>query len=65
LLASSPAVEFIFTWPGLGYQFVQAAKMFDQPVVLAIVIVMTAVTLIANLLADLTAAYIDPRVKLG
>jgi peptide/nickel transport system permease protein len=65
LLSSSPAVEYVFSWPGIGLQFVQSAKVYDQPVVMACVIIVTAITLVANLAADLVLTYIDPRVKLA
>jgi peptide/nickel transport system permease protein len=65
LLASSPAVEVVFNWPGIGFQFVQSARVFDQSVVMATVVLMAAITLVANLSADLFLAYVDPRVKLA
>jgi ABC-type dipeptide/oligopeptide/nickel transport system permease component len=65
LLSSSPAVEVVFNWPGIGFQFVQSAKAFDQSVVMATVVLMAGMTLLANLSADLLLAYLDPRVKLA
>jgi len=64
-LAGAPATETVFAWPGLGYQFVQAALALDLPVVQGITMVITIVALIFILVTDLTYAFLDPRVRLS
>ena len=64
-LAASPGLEVAFGWPGLGLGLVTAARNFDQPVEIAIVLLMTMITLGVSIIADVAHAYIDPRVSLA
>lgn len=64
LLAGAPALETTFSWPGLGYEFVQVANSLDLPVIQAITMVITLMVLVANIGTDLVYAYMDPRVRL-
>jgi peptide/nickel transport system permease protein len=63
IFAGSLYVEYIFAWPGMGRLFYQSALKRDYPILLAILIVATAITLLCNLLADVAYAYLDPRVR--
>jgi len=63
-LAGAPALETTFSWPGLGYEFVQAAGNLDLPIIQAITMVITIMVLVANIGTDLVYAYMDPRVRL-
>lgn len=65
ILGGAPALETTFSWPGLGYMFVQAALNLDLPVVQAITMIITIIALIMNLVTDLAYAYLDPRVRLA
>ena len=64
LLAGAPVTETVFNWPGIGAQFVVSTTQLDFPVIQAIVVLITLMTLIANLITDVTYAYIDPRIRL-
>jgi ABC-type dipeptide/oligopeptide/nickel transport system permease component len=64
LLAGAPGLETTFGWPGLGYEFVQAANNLDLPIIQAITMIITIMVLIANIGTDLVYAYLDPRVRL-
>jgi peptide/nickel transport system permease protein len=63
IFAGSLYVEYIFSWPGMGLLFYQAALKRDYPVLLGVLIIATAITLLCNLLADIGYAYLDPRVR--
>jgi ABC-type dipeptide/oligopeptide/nickel transport system permease component len=63
-LGGAPATETTFSWPGLGYAFVQAALTLDIPLVQGITIVITIMVLVANLCTDLAYAVLDPRVRI-
>lgn len=63
-LGGAPATETTFSWPGLGYAFVQAALTLDIPLVQGITIVITLMVLVANLFTDLAYAVLDPRVRI-
>ena len=64
LLAGAPVTETVFNWPGVGRLFVDATNVLDFPIVQGIVVLITLMTLIANLVTDITYAYIDPRIRL-
>jgi len=61
-LGGAPATETVFSWPGLGYAFTQAALTLDIPLVQGITIVITLMVLVANLITDFVYAIVDPRV---
>lgn len=64
LLTGSVVIERIFTIPGLGTHFVEAALQRDYTLALGMVMVYTLLLLMLNALVDLSYALIDPRVKL-
>ena len=63
MLAGAPITETVFNWPGVGRLFVQATIKLDFPVIMGITVLITLMTLIANLITDLTYGYIDPRIR--
>jgi peptide/nickel transport system permease protein len=65
VLAGAPALETTFSWPGLGYEFTQAALSLDLPVVQAITMIITIMVLVANIALDLLYAVLDPRVRIS
>ncbi len=65
VLAGAPMTEYVFNWPGLGRRFVDAASRLDFPVIMGITMIITVMTLIANLLVDISYVYLDPRVRLS
>lgn len=56
-------VETIFSWPGMGRLFWDAARGRDYPVLLAVVMVNAGLIVACNLLADLLYGVLDPRVR--
>ena len=65
VLAGSVVTETIFAWPGLGRLVVEAIQARDYPVVQGAVLVIAIVTVLANLVADLAQATVDPRLVDG
>lgn len=63
LVSGTVLVENVFAWPGLGRLLVDSAQSRDYPVVLGMVLIVTAAIVVANLLTDLAYAVIDPRVE--
>lgn len=55
--------EVIFSWPGLGREIVAATLNYDYPLAQAAFIFLAAIVLVANLIADVLYAYLDPRIK--
>ncbi len=63
IIAGAPMTEYTFNWPGLGRQFVDAATRLDFPVVMGITMIITVMTLVANLIVDISYVYMDPRIR--
>lgn len=57
-------VETVFRWPGIGQLVWQAIERVDIPVIMGVTIVAAAGIVLGNLLADLVAPFLDPRIKL-
>jgi peptide/nickel transport system permease protein len=55
--------EGIFSWPGMGLLAFQAAADRDYPVVLGVAMFVATLTVLFNLLADITYAIVDPRIR--
>jgi len=56
-------VETLFSWPGMGRLFWDAARGRDYPVLLAVVMIEAALILTFNLLADILYGFLDPRIR--
>ncbi len=56
-------IENVFSYPGLGQTMVQAVLADDYPLLQAIFFIITISMLLANLIADLLYARLDPRVR--
>jgi peptide/nickel transport system permease protein len=61
VVAGSVFVEGVFAWPGVGRAVVQAVAARDYPVVIGAALLYAAVTVFANLAADLLLPVLDPR----
>ena len=65
LLGATVIIEQIFGLPGIGHELLSAIGNRDVPVVEGAVVVLAVITVLANLLADLLYAALDPRVRYG
>jgi peptide/nickel transport system permease protein len=65
LMGGAVFVEIIFSRPGMGSLIFNAIQMRNYPIVRAGVLVVAVLFVLANLLADLTYTYLDPRIELG
>lgn len=63
IFAGTVYVELLFSWPGMGRLYYQAATGRDYPVLMAVLIIGAGLVFVCNLLADLGYAYLDPRVR--
>ena len=57
-------VESVFGWPGIGQLAWQAIQRIDIPIIMGVTLVSACAIVLGNLLADLVAPFIDPRIKL-
>ncbi|QDY09243.1 ABC transporter permease [Micromonospora sp. HM134] len=63
LLSGAVAVEYVYSWPGLGQLALQAIQFRDFPLVQAIVVFGALVFVLLNLLVDVLHSIVDPRVR--
>ncbi len=56
-------IEYVFSYPGVGYTLVNAVQAQDYPLMQALLLLITLAVLGANLIADLLYARLDPRVR--
>ncbi|MFF0717666.1 ABC transporter permease [Micromonospora sp. NPDC003816] len=63
LLSGAVAVEYVYSWPGLGQLALQAIQFRDFPLVQAIVVFGALVFVLLNLLVDVIHSIVDPRVR--
>ena len=62
-VAGAIQVESVYSWPGLGGAIYEALERRDYPVLQGVFLLVAVSVVIANLIADLTYAYLDPRVQ--
>ena len=63
LFSGAIATETVFSWPGMGRQFVESVGHTDYTVLMGILLITSTIVVFANLLADIMYAVVDPRVK--
>ena len=65
LIGGSVIFETIFAIPGMGKLFYDGVLMRDYPLIMGILVIGAVLTLIGNLLADISYALADPRIRKG
>jgi peptide/nickel transport system permease protein len=63
VLTAGLVIEQLFNFQGLGLEYFTAATNYDFPVMVGITVLIGLATAIGNLLADVTYAVLDPRVR--
>ena len=63
LVSGAIITETIFAWPGMGRLAVESMNNWDPPMVLGIVVIASLAVQAGNLLADITVAALDPRIR--
>ena len=64
LIGGSVIFESIFSIPGMGRLFYESVMSRDYPVIMGVLVIGAVLTLLGNLLADVSYAAVDPRIKL-
>ncbi|MCO6452222.1 MAG: ABC transporter permease [Caldilineales bacterium] len=63
IFAGALFIETIFSWPGMGRLFWEAARGRDYPVLLGVILINAVIIVLANILADIGYGFVDPRVQ--
>jgi peptide/nickel transport system permease protein len=56
-------VESVYGWPGIGQLVWQAIQQVDLPIIMGVTLVSAFAIVAGNLIADLVAPLIDPRIR--
>ncbi|MEW6241481.1 MAG: ABC transporter permease, partial [Chloroflexota bacterium] len=62
-VAGAVQIETVFSWPGLGLAIYEAVNRRDFPVLQGAFLLIAVAVIFANLIAELTYSYLDPRVQ--
>jgi peptide/nickel transport system permease protein len=62
-VAGAIQIEAVFSWPGLGGAIFDSVIRRDYPVLQGAFLLIAVTVILANLIADLTYSYLDPRVQ--
>lgn len=65
LLSGAVLTETVFVWPGIGRLSYEAILAKDYPVVMGVTIVVAAIVVGMNFLADVLNAVVSPRIRMG
>ena len=63
LLGGAIVTERIFGWPGMGRLFLDHVSRSDTPVVMGILMMIAMAVIVFQIIADVTYAWLDPRIR--
>jgi peptide/nickel transport system permease protein len=63
LISGATMTETVFSWDGLGRLIYDSVRNNDYPVLQGIFLFMAVLVVVANIMADIVNAYLDPRIK--
>lgn len=63
LLSGTIVIESMFAWPGMGRLFWRAAERVDIPILMALLMLVSVLTVLSSLVTDILYAAVDPRIK--
>jgi peptide/nickel transport system permease protein len=63
MLGGAVVTERIFAWPGMGRLFLDDLSRSDTAVVMGILMMIAVAVVIFQILADITYAWLDPRIR--
>ena len=65
LIGGLVVIEWLFVYPGIGRIMVDAAQTHDVVMLEASVLVVALLYMVANLIADIVVAMLNPRIRMG
>jgi peptide/nickel transport system permease protein len=63
VVSGSVIVETVFSINGVGRTYIDAVQQRDYPLVQGILLILVAVTLLVNLIVDISYSWLDPRIR--
>jgi peptide/nickel transport system permease protein len=64
-IGGNVVVETVFSWPGLGRLLVNAVSASDYPLAQGAFLIITAVLITMNFIADISYRFLDPRIRIA
>lgn len=64
ILAGTFIIEYIFAWPGMGRLGMEAVFHRDYTILMGDIFISSVLVIIANIMADVSYAIVDPRIRL-
>lgn len=64
-IGGNVVVETVFSWPGLGRLLVNAVSASDYPLAQGAFLIITAVLIAMNFIADISYRFLDPRIRIA
>jgi len=64
LISGSIFIESIFSYPGLGFLFIQSIQTRDFSVVTALVLISSTAVIVGTMLSDIILSIVDPRIRI-
>ncbi len=63
LFTGAIVTETIYSWPGIGKLTIDSIRSFDYTILMGVLMITAIIVVLANLLADILYALVDPRIK--
>ena len=63
ILSGAVITETIFSWPGMGYMYINALDQLDASLVVAFVLLIAVAVVSFQLITDIVYAWLDPRIR--
>jgi len=63
LVSGAVVIEQVFAWPGMGRMTYEAARSKDYPIVMAVILISSALLLLSYIIRDIAYGVADPRVR--
>jgi peptide/nickel transport system permease protein len=65
LIGGLVVIEWLFVYPGIGQLMLTSAQTHDVPMLEASVLMVAVIYMLANLIADIVVALLNPRIRKG
>ena len=64
MFAFTTVTETIFAWPGVGKLLIDSILRNDRPIIVAYLILVSAMFVVINFVVDIIYMLVDPRIEL-
>jgi len=63
ILSGAVVTETIFSWPGMGWLFINSLQTLDPPILLIFTLMVAVGVVVFQVVADILYAWVDPRIR--